>query len=512
MKPCSAVCLALLFLANPTASLGVGHHVAPVVIDSKANLPLNVSNARQFRIIFINPVRFHYSISSTDTAIAAPAAPASIAPAVSASGALPAISTAMKITEVNVCKKVVGDPNGVPDPVFPDGKTSLQEEFDTLWTASNCESKAIFNTTQAANQATSGMTSEQQCYKLRLSEFSDWLLKMDDASRLLSFVSDNSKLHDGTNKSCRMSVDFTWPVSSFSSIENGLLTLQLRLQALTGRETSKPPAVGDISYADWIKDATNKARYDLLSNFLSTGIAAVQKNELPPSSFNDSLLFITFWRDRLAAVQSGSTGQDIDADGSPFVLSASSDCSFTWYGRGDTKTSSVTAADISTTPAASTSIPVLVNTCYPPGTVSTGLGMSFIHNDVYAFLPSPDPNDNTKSISTIQTTTNAAVTPLYAIQYNAAFKDFSDGIGLHASLGGAIGSTSGTTNLEFLVGTSLSLRRRAFFVTPALQLARRDQLLSGYQIGSKQNSLTALPIVTNWKPGFALMFSFGIGP
>jgi hypothetical protein len=156
--------------------------------------------------------------------------------------------------------------------------------------------------------------------------------------------------------------------------------------------------------------------------------------------------------------------------------------------------------------------PILVNSYYPPGTVSTGIGLSFVHDQVFAFLPGIDPTNSANTVPTVQTTTDASATPLYAILYNIAIKEGAGGYGLHGAIGGAIGSTSGTANLEILVGPSFSIRRRAFFITPAFQLARRDQLLPGYHIGSLQESgLTSLPITTNWKPGFALIFSFGVG-
>ena len=103
------------------------------------------------------------------------------------------------------------------------------------------------------------------------------------------------------------------------------------------------------------------------------------------------------------------------------------------------------------------------------------------------------------------------IAPLYALQYNIALRDFANGLGLHATVGAALGPSSGTANIELIAGPAISIRRRAFFIMPAFQLGRRDSLLPGFKIGDPQgNGLTSVPVHTSWEPGFALTFSFSV--
>jgi hypothetical protein len=110
----------------------------------------------------------------------------------------------------------------------------------------------------------------------------------------------------------------------------------------------------------------------------------------------------------------------------------------------------------------------------------------------------------------IGATTDQRVTPLYALQYNIAIKDWDDGLGMQGAVGAALGSSSGTANIELIAGPAISIKHRAFFITPVFQLGRRDNLLPGFTIGNPQGTLTAVPVHSSWKPGFALTFTFSV--
>ena len=80
-----------------------------------------------------------------------------------------------------------------------------------------------------------------------------------------------------------------------------------------------------------------------------------------------------------------------DLPGSPFVYASNVDCSNSFYGKGTTLAVTLNATDITAATPTATPLQILTNTCYPPGTVSTGVGFSLVHDRVYAFEPSADP-------------------------------------------------------------------------------------------------------------------------
>jgi hypothetical protein len=386
----------------------------------------------------------------------------------------------------------------------------ITDSFKTIYDQASNDGTALIQALQGINDLIVKASEEQQCYTSRLNHFALTILSPADQKGLLQFAQNNANVGTANQvspASCRLVDTYNWPTDKLNTIDTDLHHLQAEQSAL----------MFEAGYATWIADPTHKAENDQLTNFLASNITTVEGKQAPSAqftTFSASLAFIDYWRSRLADLVTQATAQpNPDQQGSPFFFSSTVDCSNNWYGKGSVLTVTLSITDLSASPTpAPVGQPILVNSCYPPGTVSTGIGLSFVHDQVFAFLPGIDPTNSANTVTTVQTTTDASATPLYGILYNIAIKEGTGGYGLHGAIGGAIGSTSGTTTPEILVGPSFSIRRRAFFITPAFQLARRDQLLPGYHIGSLQESgLTSLPITTNWKPGFALIFSFGVG-
>jgi len=477
------------------------------LIVANTSLPVTTSNVQAVVVRYINPFRYHYSLSGSSQAIAAPTPPSIIAAPATTAAVLP-ISTNNPSTSSSAMQ--IQDKRSTPL-TTSSAPPNLDDSFKLIYDEASTDGTALIQALQKINDLIVKASEEQQCYTSRLNHFALTILSAADQQSLLLFAQNNASVGTAnlpSPASCRLVDAYNWPTDTLNTIDTNLHDLQAEQSVL----------MFETGYKTWIADQTHKAENDQLTALLASYITTVEGKQAPSASqfatFSASLAYIDYWRSRLADIVTQDTAQSKpDQQGSPFFFSSTVDCSNNWYGKGSVLTVTLSITDLSASPTpAPAGQQILVNSCYPPGTVSTGIGLSFVHDRVFAFLPGIDPTNSANTVTTVQTTTDASATPLYAILYNIAIQEGTGGYGLHGAIGGAIGSTSGTTNLEILAGPSFSIRRRAFFITPAFQLARRDQLLPGYHIGSLQGSgLTSLPVTTNWKPGFALIFSFGVG-
>jgi hypothetical protein len=486
-------------------------------VDPFGPLPVNSSNANALILRYINPLHFRYSLSAVDVPIAAAAAPAIINPGVGQTGMTPLTATGPTAAPAAAAAAAVAPPRPVGPPAGRPAApadaaaaakaaadvAAVDKAFDEIFTRAESAAQQLHSLNDRLNELNVAATNEQQCYLNALASpsFNKPFLKLSEVRALQAFAAANAA--PAPALSCRFNGSYDWPVKEFTDIDDAYSVIQRHLDHLMFMP----------GYDGWLAVPLHVNQNDRLKAIITDSQSAAQSKEAAPASYIAALAVITYWQSMLASIHSADLAKpDPNQQGSPFVFVASVDCSFSWYGKGDVKTATLNITDVTVNPATVTTQSVLTNTCQPSGTVSTGIGLSFVHDRVYAFEPGPDPTNAANSVSTIKTSTDAAVTPLYAVLYNIAAHDSANGLGIHAAIGGAVGSTSGTTNVEFLLGPSFSFRRRAFFITPAFQLARRDQLLPGYSVGTVQNAtLTALPVTTNWKPGFGLTFSFGIG-
>jgi hypothetical protein len=475
------------------------------IVNPATSLPIISTDAKAFVVRYVNPLHYTYSLRTSSVNISAPTPPTLLAPPpTTAAGTLPPLQAPTKAPP--------------PPGVAPPPATDIEKMDDAWWSLRDRAFDLSANVTSERSQLNNlilDASNEQQCYMDRLRAYISPILKPDEVRNLGDFAKNNSAIPWSAVKTggpwtsdCRAEASYRWPSQEIDSLDASLLALQAEQTKL-----AKLPG-----YAAWIAIASNKDLNDKLTSFFTDNIKLVegwQGASTSYATFVASVSYITFWRGTLAGISQQVTAQsDPDKQGSPFFFLSTLDCSTNWYGRGRTDTISLHITDISVTPTPTpVDLQVVTNTCYPPGTISTGLGVSFVHDTVYTFVPGKDPANPANTISVIGTSTDSPATPLYAIQYNIGIWEGASTFGLHGALGAAIGSTSGTTNIEFLLGPALSLRRRAFFVTPAFQLARRDQLLPGYQVGTPQaNGLNSLPFKTNWQPGFALTFTFSVAP
>ena len=514
MKPKCSLAYAFAFNMVIVLSSLPAHarHSHVTVITSPTALPVSTSGAEKIIIRYINPLHYQYSLQVSSTNITAPAPPSAIAPGATTTGVFP------------------GPPSPPPPPpptptTTPPKKNSPEEQWEKILTNLDVVRKTVITSKQQTDSLLFAASSESQCYKDRLSFYSSFLLDDATAESLRRFAMNNrspitsTSAPNSPSDSCRQP-DVQWPFTQLQTLERDIYFLQSDLFDMTTM----------TGFKDW-KNKNGDAYTavtTLVGNFLTQAQSLesgsdVVKNFIAAQSYNN------FWRLRIediaqsegevaqaeSALHQNPSSSTVQAAGAAhqrsrleYVIPIT--CSTNWYGRGRVDTITLHYTDTTATSPTDQSSQIAVNSCLPPATVSTGIGMSFLRNQQFGFVSGRDPNNPGSTISVIGATTDQQVTPLYALQYNIAIKDCDNGLGVQGAVGAALGSSSGTANIELIAGPAISMKHRAFFITPVFQLGRRDNLLPGFKIGDPQGTLTAVPVHSSWKPGFALTFTFSV--
>lgn len=505
-----AIACVLAFAAIPMAHAKKGQPT--VIVTSNTALPVVTSGAETLVIKYINPLHYQYSLQVSSTNITAPAAPSVIAPGVTTTGVFPAPPSP--------------PPPPTPPTISSTKKNTIEEQWKAILEKLNSVRKTAISLKQKTDRALFTASTEEQCYKDRLSFYSSFLLDEKTADSLKQFAKNNESnapsglAPSSASDSCRHQEE-EWPFGGLQSAEAEIYSLQ--------------SDVFDMMTMDGFKEWKDKngdsytAVTTLVGNLL-TQIQSLESGSDVAKNFQAAQVYNNFWRVRIeeiaqsaAQVAQAEAALQKDASNSGLQAAAAAahqksrleytltlNCSTNWYGRGRVDTITLHYSDVTATSSTDQSSQIAVNSCLTPATVSTGIGMSFLRNQQFGFVSGRDPNNPANTISVIGATTDQQVTPLYALQYNIAIKDFNNGMGVQGAIGAALGSSSGTANIELIAGPAFSIKRRAFFITPAFQLARRDSLLPGFKVGDPQGSLTAIPTHSSWKPGFALTFTFAV--
>jgi hypothetical protein len=298
--------------------------------------------------------------------------------------------------------------------------------------------------------------------------------------------------------------DFEWPTQKIAELQDSITKFRDLYNKLSN----------DPNYSAWAKLGGNKDAFDFIK--AQTDKMIEHLNSLAPTSDAAGKLqaaqdSVRQWRNHFNDV--------FQTDVNGFLPSYDAGCG-AWFGKGKTTAVKLFIRDL-TNPATEETADLITVVCNPPLTVTTGLGFSFIPNRIPAFVPGiekdangndvKDASGNPVIVDTLGFSSESNVTPIYALQINGAIKEWRrPGLGLHATLGAAVGGANDATNLQFLAGISFSFFRRAFFVTPAYQLAERTGFLSGFNPGNVKGNLTSLPTEQHPNSGFALTITFPI--
>jgi len=504
--------LAFFMIVGLSSLPAHARHSQVSVITSRTALPVSTSGAEKVIVRYINPLHYQYSLQVSSTNISAPAPPTAIAPSATTTGVFPAPPTP--------------PPPPPPTPTTTQPKKNTPEEqWKEILTNLGVVRKTVITSKQQTDSLLFTASSESQCYKDRLSFYSSFLLDDATADSLRQFAMNNrspitsSSAPNSPSGSCRQP-DGQWPFTQLQTLERDIYSLQSDLFDMT--------TMG--GFKDW-KDKNGDAYTavtTLVGNFL-TQVQALESGSDVVKNFLAAQSYNNFWRLRIEDI-AHSEAQVVQAEAALHQNPSSTTvqaaraahqrsrleyvipltCSSNWYGRGRVDTITLHYTDTTAASPTDQSSQIAINSCLTPATVSTGIGMSFLRNQQFGFVSGRDPNNPASTISVIGATTDQQVTPLYALQYNIAIEDWDNGLGVQGAVGAALGSSSGTANIELIAGPAISIKHRAFFITPAFQLGRRDNLLPGFKVGDPQGSLTAVPIHSSWKPGFALTFTFSV--
>jgi hypothetical protein len=529
-SPMRARCLTILactialivvrpFATCQTQTSSQGNHKdkrRTVMVTSNAALPIITSGDATIVVKYVNTFRYKYSWQVQSANISAPTPPTLIAPSASTGGTL------------SVSSQTLQQLNAPPAIGTSGTKPTVEQQWQSVLGNVTTVRNNVLMLKQATDALLLAASMEEQCYQDRLHFYFSIVLDEKTAASLKDFAKNNQILFTNASApsasdSCRRD-DSAWPFTKLQDVEKQIYTVQFNTFDMMNID----------GFADWKK--ANSDAYTAVTTLVGTLLTQVQSLESisgtsdVAKAFQAAQTYNNFWRGKLAEIAESETAVDT-ADAalkgksnageleaasaaahlnSLLVFTKDLDCSANWYGRGRTDTYTLHSSDLTATPPTDQTSDITVHTCYTPGTVSTGVGMSFLRNQQFGFVAGRDPKDSANIITVIGATTNQQVTPIYGIQYNIAIKDLDNGLGLHGAVGAALGSSSGTSNIELIAGPSISIRRRAFFITPAFQLGRREELLPGFKVGDPQGTLMSAPVHTSWKPGFELTFSFSV--
>lgn len=366
------------------------------------------------------------------------------------------------------------------------------------------------------NQNIRAVADEQHCYLVRMRDFAQPVLTKVQAGELVQFAKDNQaqKVPSTPTLTCVTTLNPEWNSAGADTEWTALIKLQSQFNILKAAP----------GFADWAKEPGNQATYDSTVASLTGLITEVSSyaTRVTPSGGNTNIgqTFTDFqnavdsnqnYRDSLSAIAiaaAAAVAANPNADtANVLVMTIPLNPCAEWYGRGRTDTVSLQYTDITVTPPGSPASYALgTNTFMPMSIASSGIGVTFLPNPVFGFVPL----DNTGAQVIGETAVNDKA-PLYAALYNVKLLPINSSMELFASPGVGFTSSSNTTTTDILAGLSLSLARRLLFITPSADIGRRDELSPGFTLNTPKGSLTSVPTRPHWSANFMISVTFGIG-
>ena len=452
--------------------------------------------ARKVEIRYGNSFRFALGAAVTQTPIAAAAVPSLLSPSGSSATKAPAPPPS---PGPGPTAKVAATTN-----LAISSSCAVGQTFDACWTnvrnAIETDQGIVLTLRNDVNAAIRDAAQDQRCYQNALTLYAQPILTEAQATSLSAFA-----LASRPTGCLKQAQPDPWP---FAKADAAAASLTNHLQALND-------LIDQPDYATWIADPNRKAANSaltqlaqtLLTEAVSFAAGGVQTGaNAAVTQTHDQLVAVIdsnkHWRDRLDNFCTSVPGLIVTID-----LNSSAE----WYGRGRTDKVTLHAVDLNSTSAASQDIQLATNTVLPTSIASTGVGVTFLASPTYAFVPGD--NAGTQVIGVTASNNQA---PLYASLYNVKLGSprpaLQRGVEFFATAGVGLTTASSTTTADFHGGLSVSLKNRLLFLTPALDFGQRNQLAPGFRLGDAKGSLTAVPTVSHWQPGFMFSISFGIAP
>ncbi len=496
MRVCVSICLFMTVsaaLAGATCRNGQTEHNKKCVdVFSQSTPPLSLNDESGILVRWVNRFRFDFNPKIESKSIQPASIPTQLAP--TGDKILKAVKDtnyadkSFRAPEMSTDESRADLCNQATWPVDePAQKVRVTGCWEKIRMEVERQVKPVIDFRNNINSEIRKAAEDQRCYQRKLQNFSQPILTEEQHTDLLKFAQGN----ECNNKP-------KWPDSD--DIESKLAADQL--------------ALGDIvtapGYDVWLgtsntpnflaNDALKKLITELLADVKAygRGVGADGLIEQTRLEFDKVTDANQHWRDRLDGINS-----------QPNSLAYTVDINrcHEWYGRGRTDTISLHVVDVSSSTLAATDIALGTNTCNPLSIASTGIGVSFLANPTYGFIPDASGNQ------VIGKTAVNDISPLYSVLYNVKSPGFNrSDVELFISPGVGLVSTSSTSNADFLAGLSISFARRLIFLTGSADFGRRDELLPGFVEGAAKGSLTSVPTRSTWKTGAMISVTFGIAP
>jgi hypothetical protein len=476
---------------------------------------LSVYGQQQMYVAYANLFRYQFNPQVNSTVIAAASVPGGLAPSTSSSAAATA-----NVAQQSSVSKIFSLTSSIPleagrecdAEVLGQGNAEQQKKaVEKCWNALQSKLEKQINAVSgiriAINHAIRSVTDEQHCYIVRLRDFSQPILSQPQAVLLVQFAKENQNngtlacYHDDPLVQAWPDADKAWTdLIGLQMVLNNLQTASGFAAWDTGGDQAAYTAMGTL-ITNLIAEVTSYATRVSPSGGTNVNIGETY------TEFRNTLDSNQAYRDDLAAIATAAAAFQSHPENVLIMTIPLNPCT-EWYGRGRTDTVSLQYTDVSVTPTgALASVSLGTNTCMPLSIASSGIGVTFLPNPVFDFVP----GDNTGT-QVIGKSADNDKSPLYAVFYNVKLLPALHSSELFASPGIGFTSSSNTTTTDLLAGLSLSLARRLLFITPSADIGRRDELLPGFTLNSPKGSLTTVPTRPHWSVNFMISISFGIGP
>jgi hypothetical protein len=524
-------CLCIVCVLASVVVAPSGAQTASRIVTSSSAVPVPLYGASGVTVHYVNRFHYIYNPTSTSTPIPAAAPPSQIAlnpaSAIPASTAAPTAPTASQkpkpatasaflesadLLKRRILARCLADiaAGQWPDAVT-DHTTAANQCWDSLRSDTDTAAAAIVALNQATNVAIRNATAEQTCYAGKQKQFSAIILSTEQAIALLNLAQANATERPAgqVGVGCAISDSTAWPPDAKADpIETMLFQDQTSLTELASMD----------GFSDWSRLGTNAASIAALNTAVTSLLSEIRSygkgtagQETSGSvsqtrtAFQSTVDSNQQWRTRLLSISSVPGDINTNAE---FSLTQDFNPCQEWYGRGRTDKYTAKVVDASSAAAQIPDLQLATNTCTPISIVSTGIGVSFLSNPTYAFVPNP------AGAQVIGKTVDNTVTPLYGIFYNVKLPLFkpASGVELFVSPGIGLTSASSTITTDYLGGLSLSFGHRLLFLTASADFGQRTALQRGFTEGTAQGTLTSIPTYTTMKTGAMISVSFGIAP
>jgi hypothetical protein len=308
--------------------------------------------------------------------------------------------------------------------------------------------------------------------------------------------------------SVQTGIGAAWPTDTVLALLADLDLLVLRLKALPLGGSG-----GSSAWSKWYQGA-NRDSYDWAMarcERLRLLLESMGPGSDPAKAMAELQTALMEWLGVLDAVTAGGANA--------LSLEHRVDCGFSF---NQTKAAKIELVkrDRLAPPTAVTREEVVTVECSTPISVSAGFGFSTVDEQDFGFVPFTKTGTDAEGNPTSTVVQHFALDqqsnfrPLPLLLINTRIAEPNETWALHGSLGAAVDVKSGEsgTDIEFLVGPSISIKR-SLFITLAFHAGRVPKLAGDFETGDEvPEGVSEPPLQKEWKPGVALTFTMRIKP